>query len=285
MEFRFLRKSSEQSLEVREGLLGEEEWPGKPPLLDWSGNGGSHLRVFDAANGYVIWREDLGWFTVEPDRFRIQIPPTEDPVLRETSLWGLPIALCHTHQGHLALHAAAVDVRGGALLFAGPSHYGKTTLAGAFLAAGHRLLAEDMTYCRLSPELSALPGPALLRMRRDIHGRLNLPGTEIAAGDSEKVYLAIDEELRGDGSPVPVRAVIFLRRSAGEVRLEPVSATGSLQDLWSMTFRLPTDEDRRRCFGAISAVAAAVPMWNLYRPLDLDALDTIIGETTRICAS
>jgi hypothetical protein len=69
--------------------------------------------------------------------------------------------------GHLVLHAAALERRGQALLLAGPTHAGKTTLALGLLDRGFRLLSDDFSPIeresgRIEPFLKALgirPGP------------------------------------------------------------------------------------------------------------------------------
>ena len=78
-------------------------------------------------------------------------------------------------RGDLAVHAAAVDVDGSALLLAAPGRYGKTTLAAAFAGQGYRLLAEDTTCYRPSSDPSVLPGLAMLRIRPDVHEHLSHP--------------------------------------------------------------------------------------------------------------
>ena len=56
--------------------------------------------------------------------------------------------LCFRARGDTALHAAAVEVDGQAVVLGAPGTFGKTTLAAAFHAAGHRLLSEDTTCIR-----------------------------------------------------------------------------------------------------------------------------------------
>ena len=63
-------------------------------------------------------------------------------------------ALLH-QRGLLPVHGSAIEVRGGAVLFVGPSGQGKSTLAGAFHQRGYRIIADDV--CVVSTANGELP--------------------------------------------------------------------------------------------------------------------------------
>src|ERR1700686_5250276 len=111
---------------------------------------------------YTLRTSNLGWFQVDPSAASIVMSRAPDSMRREVGLWGIPAALCALHYGDRPVHAAAVEVNGSAILLAAPGHFGKTTLAAAFVRAGHRVLSEDLSFLRLSPVPAVLPGPALL---------------------------------------------------------------------------------------------------------------------------
>lgn len=64
--------------------------------------------------------------------------------------------VCH-QRGLLPLHAAAVAVDGGVIVFAGPSGAGKSTLAAHFQGQGRRILTDDL--CAI--DVAAKGGPAV----------------------------------------------------------------------------------------------------------------------------
>jgi hypothetical protein len=206
--------------------------------------------------------------------------PPETPRL-EARLWGIPAALCFITRGDVPVHAAAVEVDGSAILFAAPGRHGKTTLASAFVGAGHRLLSEDVSCCRVGERPAVLPGPAMLRVRRDSYEHLEIPGTYPVMEDPDRVHLAVDESLRGDGSPVPIRAVIFLQEER-EWELEPVPVPEAIRDLWTLSLKLPNDADRTRCFESLADLARRVPVYNLYRHLDFDRLEEDVKRIAEI---
>ena len=126
------------------------------------------------------------------------------------------------------------------------------------------------------PEPEVVPGPAMLRIRRDVAGSLDLPGARAVAESGDRVHFSLDPGRRGDSSPVPLRAIALLRKGEDGIALDTVPAAGALRDLWPLSFRLPTAEDRARCFDGIARLAAGVRIRNLVRPLKLDELERVV---------
>jgi len=289
LSFRFTRPGKftgpgeEKYLEVTRAS-GDNPLPTGEPLLAWEqAPGHPFARFFSHDDEYSLWIDQMGWYFVNPARRSIQVPRDAEPIRREVRLWSLPAALCMVEQGDVSLHGAAIDVGGSALVFAAPGKHGKTTLASAFLQGGYRLLSEDLTCCRPSGTPCVLPGPAVMRVRRDSFDQLEFPGTHQVAEDPDRIYLSLDEPLRGDAGPVPIGGIIFLRKSSREMSLERVSFQESLRDLWALSFNLPTDESKRRCFGGITPLAQSVPIWNLYREFRFDNLSSVVDRIISTC--
>ena len=259
----------------------------RPPLIEWTPRPGNelHARVYDDdGRGFRLWTDLEGWFRIDSSGPCISVPARADPVRREMRLWGVPAALCYLARGDFPLHAAAVDVDGRALVLAAPGGFGKTTLAAAFLSAGHRVLAEDFVCCRPSPAPQVVPGPALLRVRRDVYDSLDvIAGVVPVVEAPERVFLSIEKARRGSAAPVPLTAVVFLREHDADPVLEPVPMERALPDLWTLAFRLPTEADQRRCFDNIAAMAAGVSFWNLHRPLRIDLLPRVVELLAEKC--
>lgn len=70
------------------------------------------------------------------------------------------------HQrGRLILHASAIDIGQGAVVFLGQSGAGKSTLAAGFLEKGYQLLADDLSVISVSPNQQVQVFPALAQVR------------------------------------------------------------------------------------------------------------------------
>jgi hypothetical protein len=252
-------------------------------MLEWFRDGRSISRLDGNSHAYRLWTRDAGWFHIEPD-----VPSgavSRVGGLRwESALLGVPAALCFARRGDLPVHAAAVDVGGAAIMLTAPGYHGKTTLAAAFVAAGHRLLAEDVACVSYEQqEASLIPGPSMIRLRPDVHSTLRIPGTSVALEEPGRVFLSIDEDRRGDSSPVPLKAVLFLRAGDGEAVLERVSPERAVPDLYLLGFRVPTDNDHARSFRAVADLVARVPVWNLSRRLSFEGLPELVDRIVSTC--
>ena len=202
---------------------------------------------------------------------------------QESTMWGTPMAVSMVHKGRLPFHAGSVDVDGRGLVLAATGAYGKTTLAGAFHAAGYRLLADDLSCAIADPEPALLPGPAVVRARPDVAGDYPFKRTSPVWLTPVRTHFALDPDTRGTGAPVPLRAIVFLRISEGEVTLEPTPVADTVRDLFGLSFRLPNDQSQAETFALAAALAARVPAWNLHRPLTLSSLPKVIETIVETC--
>ena len=277
LPFRYLRDGAGTPLEVVEAPdAGSDD----PPIMEWRENVDMpfHARLHRDGRRYKMWIHDTGWYCIDPDEGRMTVPPSAQTVLREERLWGIPALLCLGARGDVGLHGAAVEIGGGAVVIAAPGRFGKTTLAGAFLQRGYRVLAEDIACCRPGDPPVLFPGPAMLRMRRDAYERLRFPGVPVVADEPHRVHLAIDPADRGSGDPLPLTDIFFLRPGSDGFDLSPVPVERALPDLMALAFALRTDEDRARSFSAVAALAGSVPLWNFVRPKEYDRLDEVVDR-------
>ena len=263
-------------------LNGElTDLPNDPPLLEWDLRDDGRdvrARLYRHAHGYQLRIAGGMTCLVDPRARTIHLKPDPAANVWELGLFGLPALLCFTYRGDLALHAAAVEVNDGAVLFAAPGHHGKTTLALAFHRSGHRVLSEDLACCRLTPEPAILPGPALLRLRPDMYDGAAPAGTRLVSARRDRIYLELDEARRGAGAPVPIRAIVLLQESTDGVRLQQIGGVNALPDLWALSFRIPGDHSLRRNFTQLTDLLTKVPVWNLRRPLSRASLDLTVAR-------
>lgn len=241
---------------------------------------GSHL--YDNCHTFRLRIGKTEWFEVDPDAGVIAAPDRDDPLRREQHVWGIPSALCFLNRGDLALHAAAVEIDRSALLLAAPGGSGKSTLAAAFMRAGHRLLSEDLSCVRPAPLPSVVPGPAMLRLRRNVLPGLPVPGESVRE-TADRITFALPRALRGDCAPVSLRGIVFLFASSGEMRLERMPAARAMSHLWALSLQIPTEVHKKFVFETIVQLASRVPAWNLYRPLHIGELPDVVDLISLTC--
>jgi hypothetical protein len=271
-----------------------EQYSGPPPrgeeIVRWLPRDGHpfHGRLLRLAAGYAFWASDAGWFVIDPSIPSIAMDGAvagdpSVPLIRELRLFGVPTSICAIEQGDVALHASGVEIGGEAVLFAGPTMYGKTTLAAALSARGHRLLCEDTARCALAPEPAVFPGPAVVRLRADVAARLHVPNATGRRMPDGRVPLIYDIERRGTGAPVRLRAIVLLRPGP-DVQLSVVPGHQAARDLFAITFRLPLAEQRSAAFARVVDIVAKVPVLDLRRPLTLESIDEVAREIEGLLA-
>lgn len=279
LAFEYLREGGATGvLEVAE--TGREELgEAGDPLREWLPRPERPFtaRLFREDGWWRLWVADMGSFHIDPVAGSIEVPRGATPLLREERLWGIPTVLCFLARGDHSLHAASVEAAGRAIAVGAPGRFGKTTLAAALVGAGRRLLSEDSTCLHSEADgVSVVPGPAMLRIRQEPNRTVDVPGTRVLQVD-ERIHLAVERERRGSGHPVPLDAIVLLRETDdGPPRIDPVPPEEAIPDLWALSFSIPTDEDRTRCFDAVTRLARTVPIWNLHRPMRYDLLDDVI---------
>lgn len=244
-----------------------------------------HARLFQEPDGWRFWVDGIGSYWIDPRAPAVQIPSGAPPIQTEERLWGIPSVLCFLERGDHSLHASTVQIGDRAIAFGAPGRFGKTTIASALVAAGHRLLSEDSTCLRIAEGgTSVVPGPAMLRIRKDTYEHLTLPKTTRVAEDDDRVHLALDESTRGTGAPVPLAGVMLLRQGADDtdVRIEPATQETAIQDLWALSFKLPTEISRAACFDNVGRLVTSVPIWDLTRPMRYDTLDDVVKAIAEV---
>ena len=265
----------EQPVEpVPESRPADIEWKPRP-------NNPHHARLYAVEDLYRFWVCGLGWFEIDPARLRLVVPPDVDPVLREQRIWGVP-AILLLPPDHVSLHSSAVEVDGRALMFVAPGRFGKTTLAAAFHAQGHRLLTEDLTCVRVAGTPALLPGPPTLRLRPDVRDLLHLDDVvEMRRTDDRSHYL-IDVVRRGDAAAVPLAGIVFLNAGSGGPTLSEVGGLERLPELWATAFPLAS-KSRGDRFAQLVDLVTSVPVWDLHREPTLAGLPALVDLLVRTC--
>ncbi|WP_052134246.1 hypothetical protein [Sphingomonas sp. 37zxx] len=119
------------------------------------------------------------------------------------------------HQrGQIVLHASAVRVGDGAVLFCGPSGAGKSTLAAGLVGAGHALVADDFSAITVDPDRGAMvhPDGRQLKLWDNAIARLSLEAQRVEPVRAKLRKFHI-EPTAATTAPLPVRAVYILREA------------------------------------------------------------------------
>jgi hypothetical protein len=121
----------------------------------------------------------------------------------------------------------------------------------------------------------------MLRLRRDVGERLEIPFAERLDLGDDRVHLALDGARRGDCRPVAVRAIVFVGPSDDGFMLERVDEAEAVRNLFVLASRLGGDEDCARAFERVADLTRSVPVWNVSYPLRLDDLDATVERIAK----
>ena len=227
----------------------ELAWPGAATRIsdERTEDGGVLFQIEHGDRGYRFSGPRHGTAIVSPGAAHIYGAPGEGGMAAwQRFLIAQVLPFAAVLRGLEAFHASAVAVDGGAVAFLGPSGAGKTSIAMALCRLGATFLADDVLAVeRDGGRLLGHPGAPVAGIAgaeaERLRGRRSLdPGTVLTVDPREEVVRVTPQR-----EPVPLRAIFFLDRRAGQApapRFEPVIAP---QVLLAATFNLVLLEGSR----------------------------------------
>lgn len=280
-------------------LLTERKQRGlPPPYQTWILDGGETWASFHRlGQRYIVRFPGLADFEVASDGKAVACRPCP----------GLPAATCDhlylnqvyplmlSRQGRLAFHASAVEEGEGAIIFAGASGRGKSTLAAAFAVAGAGYLSDDAVEleCRMDTWF-ALPGPPSIRLWDDSRRALLGENAELApsVSYSAKARILSADRLTHSAASRRLAAAFFLGRDEVDtIAIRPLTGARAVAAWTAHSFLLDTREvpGLVNHLGAVARLAEAVPCYALDYPRRYDLMDclrsgirdTLAGAATR----
>ena len=237
----------------------------------------SHPHLSIGTDGTVLLRLDgIGRVLIRPDgEIRLDLMEGARRADVEAALVSITAGVVLHQRGSLPLHASCVLIDGAAVAITAPSGTGKSTLAAALVAAGHRLLTDDICVIRFAEDgtAMALPGVNRLRLYEDSaeavgQGSKPAPGAD-AGGDKR----GRDSPMT-DHRPQPLAAILRLERgaTASLTRLTGLSAINPMQDI---IYRAPLGVRLGRgpaLFRELTKLAGKAPIYRLTRREGLASL-------------
>jgi hypothetical protein len=199
------------------------------------------LVVQDSFESYTLRCKDL--FELNPDD-----PRSKDGVPYPMAYvqWSVLKNIAARAEDYHLIHAGAVSWRDKALIFPGVSGRGKTTLCLGLLREGFNLLSDELACLHKSSGMVA-PFPRATRLDERSRTLLKIdPSKAVRAvrtdGENAQWFLdvasAFPSAINGEST---FRYLIFLRGFGETSRLEPISQTAALMELFRLCLGKPTD--------------------------------------------
>lgn len=274
--------------------LGEDAWP---TLRSTSQSVRGHVpqtlagaltatEEWDASADQMLFRvAGVGRFLVAGGR-RIQVDPDLGVLPDEIAgvLHGVVLVALLWQRGHLVLHGASVEISGRGVLFVGPPGCGKSSLAAALVARGHRVLTDDVCALTVRQEgvPSVVPGTPFVRLWDDALDALGVPTAGLRrietrfadpAGRAKYFYPG-----SLPGSETPLVRIYHLAPGSGAPAISPVAGALRMSTLMNATYRADVADAlgvRDARFRQCASVARTVGFARLRRPDDLSGLSEL----------
>lgn len=240
--------------------------------------------VLKDGSTYARWGE-LGEVSVAHDGSRVthRPLPAGDAGVFERFLFGQALSFALVRQGLEPLHAAVVAINDAAVALVGDCTFGKSTLAGAFVQAGYRLITDDLLLVDTrGGQLRACPGSGRIKLQPDsalaFLGRRD--GTRLHTDSTKCSFrLAVTEV---EHAALPLRQVIVLpdpaaRATAQEFEVTPLPRAATCHQLLRNSFNIEILDDDRlaRQFACAADLASGIDAYAARYPPGLDRVPAI----------
>jgi hypothetical protein len=239
---------------------------------------------FPDGSTFVRW-DDVGEVLISKNGRSIACRPFRqtDSESFHVYLLGQALSFALVMNGFEPLHATAVVVEDQVVAFLGDCGFGKSTLAAAFLQAGHRLLTDDLLLLRTTTRrVLAYPGPTRIKLFPKMARRLL---GEEASGvrmnrQAQKLIIPL-EHSQVCADAVPLGAIYTLTSpedvTNNDILLASLTEREAFVALLASAFNyVISDPDRlRRQFEATQALANATIVRKVCYPRSLESLPLV----------
>jgi hypothetical protein len=244
-------------------------------------SGESESPVSKPRHVVMIAREPGGGFTLQPAGGSSETGLDRDDLLnllQEQVVHALIVDMASA----VVLHAGAVSANGRAMLLAGPTGSGKTSLAAWFVANGFRYLSDEVV-ALVEGATEVVGFPRAMVVKGEAAGKIEALGVFAAAGTIHTAHsfmISPAAERVAPHAPVRCGLIVFPQFKAG-APLRIAALTAAQAGLRLMGCNLNARNLPGAGFAGIGALARAAPAFVLHYG-DFDQLDGIVDVLARL---
>lgn len=176
----------------------------------------NHTGVFYIAKGSVI---------------RYQLKEGANIQYARTYILGYAISMLLLQRDIMTIHCSAIAGEDGAILIAGQSGSGKSTITTSYLKEGYQLMADDIVAVRINEEEKVMACPAFpyQKLCRDAVNREGFQPDELIYIDEDKDKFLVSRKEQFTDHPVKVKAMVMLGVYDGDkVEVEEITGVNKL---------------------------------------------------------
>lgn len=247
------------------------------------------LRIAGEDTGEAVWfHNKKGYFYATASEIVVEPKPDQDMHDIIPFIQGYCFAMLFRKRGLHAVHCSALRGEKGAVLIAGYSGSGKSTISDRLLQEGYRLMADDVAVLRVEDEkVMVYPAFPVRKMCRDALERENYDTSTLEYIDEERDKFAIrcDEEF--DENPAELyRMIILKKKKSGDVKVKHPIAGDALEEFIESLFLMGTFEYLKfppeQLLSALDVVSHTEGIYTVSRPLGVDTLERVYAEVIKI---
>jgi hypothetical protein len=237
-------------------------------------------------NDFLFKLDNVGRYRVTNGK-EITIQPYKKATPEEIQLFLLGSAmggLLH-QRGILPIHGSAISNEKEAIIIAGVSSSGKSSLAAAFSKRGYTLITDDVSVIGFENKKPVVhPGTPYLKLWSDVLLHLN-ESTEMkrVRPKLQKYYKPVREKPMT--VPVFLKCIIILAvKNTPDFNMEKLNGADRFNQLWNNTYRMQYSENLDQSitqFKNLSKLANGIEVFRVERPaypLQLDELADFIQQ-------
>lgn len=234
--------------------------------------------VLTTGGAATMFSERFGAFLVKDGREMVVDPsPGVDQSLLCAFVRGPAFAVLLYQRGRLTLHASAVAMSGGAVVFLGRSGAGKSTIARALHKRGHDIVADDIVAVQTNEKCPVVfPGFPILRLYPEVAGwqEEEAEMKDRKLPDKRRRACPITRGFARD--PVPLTRV-YLLDDGDENWIEPLRPSQAILEFARYTFVQPRQAEAARShFRQCELLARDTSMRRLHRRRLLTRLQELV---------
>lgn len=253
------------------------------------------LNLDNATARGVLWQAAPGQFLLElpgvarylvmgGDSIFVEWEPQADQEKVNYFLRMTPLAALLYQRGFVVFHAAAVANNQGAVLLAGDSGTGKSTLLAALLQRGWTMLSDDLAAVTIDEQGQVLVLPIFpeIALWPDALKKLGIKSNSLLFCDANRQKMTTQEQFTV--SHQRLRSIYCLNvhgKSSVDLLKLPQSACYRAIGTFLYNSQIAdTLMDRRAYLHCASSIASSIPVYNLYRPRNSQSLSALADQVT-----
>lgn len=237
--------------------------------------------------------EEISWlenstcylFIENGNKIIYEIKPNADSMKLRTYILGWGMSMLALQRGILAIHCSVVAKEDGAVLIAGESGVGKSTLTNAFLQSGYRLMADDMALVETKTEAKqteVYPAFPYQKLCRNVVEEKGYDLSKLIYINEQKDKFLVPYEGRFDIRAARIKGFIMLGiEDCGTVTCNEIRGIERFQIIVNNLFLrhlLGPDKYKPEIGALAMKMAANVPVAYIGRPVKGDTTEDVIRE-------